>query len=126
MSFDNSDWYRTVNPGQDLGSYSTIVSWNHMAVNDWVVAAADAHDSNWGVTKAIAWNSSAPEAIKFVYCDGSLRAVLYCMAENRCCGWGYKGHGMTGAEQSLIEQFFFEVDDADASYAYKRRTSQPT
>jgi hypothetical protein len=116
-----------VHPGKDLGSYSVDIPWNHMTEKDWEVAAADACDSNWRVTKDTVWNSAHPEYIKFVYCDGSLVAVLYCMAMRPNCGWGYKGHGMTYAERMLLEQIFLEVDDdKEGPYVYKRRTSQPT
>jgi hypothetical protein len=126
-SYDDLDWARVVHPGKDLRSYSVSVPWNHMTVKDWEVAAVDACDSNWRVTKDTAWNSAHPEAIKFVYCDGSLVAVLYCLATRGNCGCSYKGHGMTHAERMLVEQFFVEIDDEEEGpYVYKRRTSLPT
>jgi hypothetical protein len=127
MESNDLDSARVFYPGMNLGSYSVIVPWNHMTVQDWKNAAANAHDLVHTLTRDIAWLHSV-EAIKFVYCNGSLVAVLYLMAQNVNCGRGYKGHGMTDTEKTLLERFFFEVADGDISshYIYKRKSSQPT
>jgi hypothetical protein len=112
---------REVRPGKDAGSYTLVVHLNDMKEADWEVAAA--HDAE-SIAVARIWVIA--EVMKFVYCDNTLVAVLYCMAANRNCGWGYKGHGMVDSERLKLQEFFLEVDDEeDGPYVYKRKPAPP-